>query len=78
MHFGILSGIQKTLKTIQTADTSGTPNGNNIPTTNVGVWGSSTPQNESAILVYSKAANLYNVNDSPVATGLTTQSNINN
>ncbi len=48
----------------QTADTSGTPNGNNIPVTNVTPWGSSTPQNESAILVYYQSPNLYNEDDS--------------
>ena len=54
----------------QTADTSGTPNGNNIPVTNVTPWGNATPQNESAILVYYQAANLYNPNDSIQVTGI--------
>ncbi|MEI7801480.1 MAG: T9SS type A sorting domain-containing protein, partial [Bacteroidota bacterium] len=48
----------------QTADTSGNANGNNIPVTNVTPWGTSTPQNESAILVYYQAANLHNSGDS--------------
>ena len=54
----------------QTADTSGTPNGNNIPVTNVTPWGNAIPQNESAILVYYQAANLYNPNDSIQVTGI--------
>ena len=52
----------------QTADTSGNPNGNNIPVTNITPWGSATPQNESAILVYYKATNLINSNDSTIHT----------
>ena len=52
----------------QTADSSGTPIGNNIPVVNVTPWGSSTPQNESAILVYYQAANLIDINDS-ITTG---------
>ena len=48
----------------QTADTAGTANGNPIPVTNVPSWGNSVPQNESAILVYYQAANLYEPNDS--------------
>ncbi|CAN5645124.1 hypothetical protein BH11BAC1_BH11BAC1_09770 [soil metagenome] len=64
-----LFGIYKTNSGVicvgrQTADTSGTPNGNNIPVTNVTPWGTSTPQNESAILVYYQATNLLNSNDS--------------
>ena len=47
----------------QTADASGVPTGNHIPVANVPSWGASTPQNESAILVYYSAANLYNPND---------------
>ena len=38
--------------------------GNNIPTTNVTPWGSATPSNESAILVYYKSANISNPSDS--------------
>lgn len=64
-----LYGIYKTNSGIicvgrQTADTNGAPNGNNIPVTNVTPWGTSTPQNESAILVYYQATNLVNTNDS--------------
>ena len=54
----------------QKADTNGVPAGNNIPVINVTPWGNSTPQNESAILVYYKATNLYNPNDSTVVTGI--------
>lgn len=48
----------------QTADTNGLANGNNLPLSNVAPWGSSTPQNESAILVYYQANNLFNNEDS--------------
>lgn len=54
----------------QKADTNGTPTGNNIPVTNITSWGNGTPQNESAILVYYKANNLNNPNDSIFTTGL--------
>lgn len=47
----------------QTADSSGVAIGNNIPVTNVLPWGQSTPGNESAILVYYQADNLYNEED---------------
>ncbi|MEX1189970.1 MAG: T9SS type A sorting domain-containing protein [Bacteroidia bacterium] len=47
----------------QKADLNGTPIGNNIPVSNVTLWGNATPQNESAILVYYKATNLLNIND---------------
>jgi hypothetical protein len=47
----------------QTADTSGLAIGNNIPVTNLLPWGQSTPENESAILVYYQAENLYNEGD---------------
>ena len=53
----------------QKADTSGIPVGNNIPVVNVCPWGNATPQNESAILVYYQATNLYNPNDSIASTG---------
>ena len=53
----------------QKADTSGIPAGNNIPVVNVCTWGNAIPQNESAILVYYQAANLYNPNDSIASTG---------
>ncbi len=52
----------------QKADTSGTPIGNTIPVTNSTPWGNTTPQDESAILVFYKAANLYNPDDSIIAT----------
>ncbi len=52
----------------QKAGESGVPVGNNIPVTNVPSWGNAAPQNETAILVYYQAANLYNPNDSIIAT----------
>lgn len=63
-----LYGMYKTAEGVicvgrQTADTAGLAIGNNIPVTNVTPWGSASPQNESAILVYYKAANLYNEDD---------------
>ncbi len=64
-----LYGVYKTNKGVicvgrQRADASGTPAGNNIPVSNAAPWGSATPQNESAILVYYQASNLVNNNDS--------------
>ena len=53
----------------QKADSSGMPIGNNIPVVNVTPWGSATPQNESAVLVYYQATNLNNENDS-IITGI--------
>ena len=48
----------------QTANaTTSVANGNNIPVTNVTPWGTATPTNESAILVYYKATNIANSND---------------
>lgn len=69
-----LFGVYKTSQGVicvgrQTADTSGAANGNDIPIYNVTPWGTSSPQNESAILVYYQAANLYNPNDSILPTG---------
>lgn len=63
-----LYGMYKTAEGVicvgrQTADTTGLAIGNNIPVTNVTPWGSAAPQNESAILVYYKADNLYNEDD---------------
>ncbi|MBP6426860.1 MAG: T9SS type A sorting domain-containing protein, partial [Bacteroidia bacterium] len=55
----------------QTADTNGIANGNNIPLANVLPWGSSSPLNESAILVYYQAGNLVNIDDS-ILTEITT------
>lgn len=70
-----LFGVYKTASGVicvgrQNADVSGIASGNNIPVTNVTPWGSSTPQNESAILVYYSATNLYNQNDSIIATSV--------
>lgn len=70
-----LFGVFKTSQGVicvgrQKADTTGSPIGNNIPISNVTQWGNSSPQNESAILVYYKADNLINPNDSPTASGL--------
>lgn len=48
----------------QKADTSGNALGNNIPVTTIPAWGVSSPQNESAVLVYYQAANLFDLNDS--------------
>jgi hypothetical protein len=49
----------------QTADnTTGLPQGNNLPVTQVTPWGSAEPAGESAILVYYEAENLYNPDDS--------------
>lgn len=64
-----LFGIYKTSLGVicvgrQTADTNGIANGNNIPLANVLPWGSSSPLNESAILVYYQAGNLVNIDDS--------------
>lgn len=64
-----LYGLYKTSQGVvavghHTADAGGVPNGNNIPVINVPSWGNSTPQNQSAILVYYKANNLINPNDS--------------
>ncbi len=70
-----LFGIYKTAGGVicvgrQKADTSGNPVGNNLPVINVTPWGNSTPQNESAILTYYNATNLYNPNDSIVFTSV--------
>ncbi len=63
-----LFGVYKTSQGViavgrQTADTLGNALGNDIPVTNITPWGTSSPQNESAILVYYKANNLVNTND---------------
>jgi hypothetical protein len=47
-----------------------TPLGNNIPVTNVPAWGASTPNNESAVLVYYTASNLNNTADAALITSL--------
>jgi Secretion system C-terminal sorting domain len=70
-----LFGVYKTRDGVvavgrQTADTSGVSNGNPIPVTHVPSWGSTTPQNESAILVYFKAANLMDNRDSIYVTSV--------
>jgi len=64
-----LFGVYKTALGVvcvgrQTADSTGVANGNDIPVTNVTPWGSTTSQNESAILVYYQASNLVNNEDS--------------
>lgn len=69
-----LFGMYKTSRGVvcvgrQVADTNGVPSGNNLPVINVTTWGNATPQNESAILVYYQAANLYNPDDS-LTTGI--------
>jgi hypothetical protein len=64
-----LYGVYKTVDGIvavgrHTADaTSGLANGNAIPLANVPTWGSNTPANESAILVYYTAQNMINNGD---------------
>ncbi|MBL7824988.1 MAG: T9SS type A sorting domain-containing protein [Saprospiraceae bacterium] len=63
-----LFGVYKTKEGVicvgrHTADSNGTPVGNSIPVNQTPSWGDETPQNESAILVYYKAANLYNSDD---------------
>jgi hypothetical protein len=70
-----LFGVYKTSQGVicvgrQISDTSGIPSGNNLPVINVTPWGNAAPQNESAILVYYKATNLYNPNDSTITTGI--------
>jgi len=67
-----LFGIYKTKNGIicvgrQTADASGKPTGKDLPVSNVTPWGASTPQNESAILVYYQASNLFNSKDNVTA-----------
>jgi len=61
-------GIYKTSQGVvcvgrQTADSNGTPVGNDIPVSNVTPWGSLNPNNESSILVYYKASNIENSSD---------------
>ena len=63
-----LFGVYKTAEGVigvgrQTADNAGLPQGNNLPVINVPAWANSTPEQESAILVYYKAANLFDSND---------------
>ncbi|HNP99295.1 MAG TPA: hypothetical protein PKK99_09580, partial [Bacteroidia bacterium] len=64
-----LYGVYKTSRGVicvghQNADTSGNALGNAIPVIHTPSWGSNSPSNESAILAYYEAANLYNSNDS--------------
>ncbi len=66
-----LFGTYKTAQGIisvgrQKADANGIAVGNNIPTNMIPAWGSNTPSNESAILIYYKANNLIDINDSVV------------
>lgn len=63
-----LYGVYKTANGVvcvgrQMADNTGVPQGNNLPVVGVPAWGSAVPENESAILVYYSAANLYDPND---------------
>jgi hypothetical protein len=69
-----LFGIHKTAEGVvcvgrQTA-TEGQADGNDIPVVNVPNWGNSSPANESCILVYYKATNLYNPADGSVVTSV--------
>ncbi|MBL0018133.1 MAG: T9SS type A sorting domain-containing protein [Bacteroidetes bacterium] len=48
--------------------TNGVPNGNNLPVANVPAWGTSTPSNETALLVYYQSDSLMNPTD--VITGV--------
>ena len=69
-----LYGVYKTNQGVicvgrQKADANGNPSGNNIPVISVTPWGSATPQNESAVLVYYQAANLVN-NDDSITSGI--------
>jgi hypothetical protein len=66
-----LYGVWKTTDGVivvgrQNADTSGNALGVDIPVAQVPSWGSSSSANESAILAYFKAENLYNPNDGPL------------
>lgn len=61
-------GLYKTSKGLicvgrQKADANATPLGNDLPVTGLLNWGNASPQNESAVLVYYQAANLFNPND---------------
>ena len=47
----------------QTADANGLAVGNNLPVVNIPSWGTDLPQNESAVLVYYQATDLYNTGD---------------
>ena len=63
-----LFGVYKTESGVicvgrQIADNTGIPQGNNLPVIGVPSWGSTVPENESALLIYYSAANLYNSND---------------
>lgn len=62
-------GVYKTASGVvavgrQNANAGGVPDGNSIPVSMVPAWGTANPLNESAILVYYKAGNLYNPQDS--------------
>lgn len=70
-----LFGMYKTNKGIvcvgrQKADTLGNPTGNPIPVTNVSTWAANIPQNQSAIVAYFQATNLFNDNDSIATTSV--------
>lgn len=69
-------GIYKTTKGIvcvghQTANNLGIANGNDIPLVAVPAWGTPTPQNQTAILVYYEAENINNPTDGFTTIGLT-------
>lgn len=62
-------GVYKTMNGViavgrQKADAGGVPMGNPLPLINVPAWGNSAPLNETAVLVYYPAANLFNADDS--------------
>lgn len=63
-----LYGVYKTVNGLvvvgrQNADALASPQGNPIPVTGVPAWGSSLPENESALIGYFPATNLFNEND---------------
>lgn len=79
-----LFGVYKTTKGVvcvgrQTADANGLANGNNLPVTQMPAWGAANPANETAILTYYEADNLYNPDDSlgTVASNAPISSNLN-
>ncbi|MFM9986338.1 MAG: T9SS type A sorting domain-containing protein, partial [Flavobacteriales bacterium] len=60
-HYGII-GVGR-----QKVDENNIALGNDLPVINVPSWGSTSPENESAILVYYVAENLENEDDSPIS-----------
>ncbi len=75
--FGLFKTAQGVVCVGRHKATNNIANGNNIPVTNQPTWGQANPQNESAILVYYKAENLFNANDS-LQDVVTTQNNLEN